>query len=712
MVKFSRTRKNATQKKSRQREADRMARLRAKYVAPVLAADSLHRLHSETHDGEVEEVEHEPAAHQTLEDDVEPWDGGWQEAMEPTEEAEETGNSSHPERVRVRGMVLQLGEEHTPEVLAPEVPVTHVDADDVAKFFVTLQAKRNVSQAVMRDIIDFLRKNDVSDVLKQKKLPSFKTMRREAVAKLPKVMVDVECTNKHGESVMLASRAQYPRKEIGKKELSVKYSLYTVSLKDVWKWHIRAHPGREQETLSKTFDFSLDGVPESRSSGLSIDVLSIRFVDCRNIYTLSIFHPAKKRLGNKDAIVLRPLLEGLAETDLRLRYVIADAPKRASLQGLKSHAATAGCPYCFARKVNKHWPSSTSGGRPRTDEEIRRKAEEIAEGILDDGEGIKGISPLVDVPGLDLINDVPAEAMHLIFLGVTRKMIKMMYKHSNSKKYNLRYRRASDAMLNSGLGATKALDGFSRRPRDLDVAVYKAEEYKNLLVAYWPTVMLSCPRETIRIWLLTVFIVRAMSQPDSCYNRLREKYDFEELLVDWYEAYEETFGAEQCTYNTHCFHHLKLVRDLGPFCVTTAKHYEDHYAVLKLNYTSGTTATGTQALTSLMLGQTAGHACFRRRQITEKNSAKVEDRYVYLKEGKVVFVTNLLDHSLFRARVVPTHSGVRGLLPGVDFTDVLVFKIEPDRLGEEVTARASDVLGKCVVCYEYCSVMTWSMMDM
>ncbi len=719
MFKFSKIGKNRHYAKNKKRTADRLARLRAQFIeaAPVSIPEPA-AVALEVRAPDIEE-NHEVA-------------GDWQEGVELCEAEPEDGArfeldlATNLEAVRAEEeqhrVLLSVHNEADIDVGNEELdgaPKRALDVNDISQFFVSLQARRDVPKAVMADIVKYMRQNgaDVSRVLGEGQLPSFKSMRLRVEKFIPKISVAVTALDGNGERVELAPRSTYPKTIIRNRDLTVQYTLFYVSLKDVWEWHVRAHPKKTPNQLSRQFDMSLDGVPESRSSGLSIDIVSIRFINCSNIYSVAILQPARKRLGNKDAIVLKPFLDDLAESGLTVRYVIGDAPKRASMQGLKSHAAKAGCPYCYAKKTTGYYPASTVNARRRTDEELRERAQAIADGHpAEEDDGIREPSLLRNIPDFDLIHHVPSESMHLMFLGVVRKMLKLMYKQvgvtNKFARYRAEFRPVSLEPLNRELARAKGLSRFSRRPRDFDSAVYKAEEYRNLVLAFWPAVLKTCPLGTRQAWLRTVYCARACSLPNDLYDNLKAETDYGARdLRKWYIEFEEAFGLEACSHNVHVFHHLDLVRALGPLSKTSASKYEDHYALVKTSYKPGTMSKGKQALESLYLAQASGHFCAKRRKVRMAVTSKIDDRYVYLRDGRMIVLTEVGPRGRIVGRRVPLKN-VDGVLEEGDLADVLVFRANADVSDESVTARASDVLGIVVFCDEFASVMTWSMLEM
>ncbi len=582
--------------------------------------------------------------------------------------------------------------------------------EEAANFFVGLQARREVPHAVLRDIVQYLQNNasSVSDLLQTGSFPTYRSMRYKVVKNAPKVIMDVKAETNEGLSVDYQGIVSFPRKDIEKRGLKVIYTHYYVALEQIVELHRNSH---RNEVNTVTVDMSLDGIPESKSSGLSIDVLSIRFHGCDNIYSVGIMHPAKKGLKGKDEILLRPLLADLQKSGVRVKRVIADAPKRAVLQGLKSHAATFGCHYCKASKVSGKFPSSTFGARLRTDGELRRVAEALEAGgeMEEDACGVKGYSPLKDVPGLDLVRDVPTEAMHLIALGVVRRMLKCTY--NVGQKMAVAHKPADVEQLNCLLAKCKGLTNFNRQPRNFDPAVWKAAEYRNFVLAYWPVLLTTAPKGTLKSWLLTVYIVRGLCLPDRLYNELGREAFETDLFRRWYVTFEKAFGVDQCTYNPHNFTHLNLVRRLGPLSETSALLYEDHYAIIKQNYKAGTTSVGTQALQTSLISTMMGHRCKPAYRLKVKATSRVDDRYVYLNDGRIFLLTDIdEDDGLVRGRRV-AHQRVFGLLDGLDMSDVLIFRVEANRISRlDERLDPASVLGNVVLVNGYGSVILWSML--
>lgn len=119
---------------------------------------------------------------------------------------------------------------------------------------------------------------------------------------------------------------------------------------------------------------SLDGVQESRSTSISLDVFSIKMKKCRNIYPLKIIRPI-----NKFPISYRPhlknILDSLKEFNTLLDAFIADNPKRSIVRECLCHSSNFACEYCTSKAVQ--YLHKLSEDREKMELEIKKIEERI-----------------------------------------------------------------------------------------------------------------------------------------------------------------------------------------------------------------------------------------------------------------------------------------------------------------------------------------------
>lgn len=105
---------------------------------------------------------------------------------------------------------------------------------------------------------------------------------------------------------------------------------------------------RHEEPL--TAQLSLDGVQESRSTSVSLDVYSVQVGNCRDIYPLKIVRPVNKfNLSYKPQ--LESLLKNLNEWKVAIDAFIADNLKRSNIREFLNHASNFACEYCTSKAV-------------------------------------------------------------------------------------------------------------------------------------------------------------------------------------------------------------------------------------------------------------------------------------------------------------------------------------------------------------------------
>ena len=95
---------------------------------------------------------------------------------------------------------------------------------------------------------------------------------------------------------------------------------------------------------------SLDGVSETKSTTVSLDVYSIKFDGCRDVYPIKIVRPiTKEEIVNK--IQFSDVLEAVLAANLLLKNMIGDNPKRAFPKDAFQHSGKFSCEYCFESGV-------------------------------------------------------------------------------------------------------------------------------------------------------------------------------------------------------------------------------------------------------------------------------------------------------------------------------------------------------------------------
>ena len=448
---------------------------------------------------------------------------------------------------------------------------------------------------------------------------------------------------------------------------------------------------------------SVDGVAESKSTTISLDVYSLQFKGCKDIYPVRIIRPINKQyLDNQDQ--LRSVLNDVVRNGLQIEAMVADNPKRAFLRFSLQFSSKNGCEYCFQtgvsfRKCNNEesnsfvdkmkqqkkdvlnqiklldqetnseqiktlqtllqnieeaekmvkkqkksshivWPANTRDGEPRTVEKILEIVEKIESGIelsLAEKKGIKGRSLLLDIEGFDFIHGIQTEYMHLVALGVVKRLLELCFNVGELRPRQIKTKLASTEKFNESMKNVKFPKESSRRARKLDLSVMKAQEMRNILIFLFPLVTqcLSLEKE-IKIWEMFAFMVRACILPEMEYanvNVINIKY----CLKHFYILYEQLYGVQNCTYSVHVFcSHLLQMRKSGPLTETSAFKFEAFYAELRNSFQPGTPSVLKQMFQSIILKRIlSSHVCKETIFYSEKDTALECNSLIYVYENNV-----------------------------------------------------------------------------
>lgn len=293
------------------------------------------------------------------------------------------------------------------------------------------------------------------------------------------------------------------------------------------------------------------------------------------------------------------------------------------------------------------WPSSTANQELRTKEKIVDIVRLIDNQENEDNEdsdpltreqlkGVVGHSVLLDIEYLDFVNDIPPEYMHLGCLGVVKRLTELTFNVGLVRSRITKRKLSSTKLFNELMSQTKSLYEFSRRSRDLDFSVYKAEEFLNLVLFYFPHVI-TCIEEDAKereLWLYLAFMIRACVIPDSEYFNLSSAH-IVNSCNKFYKLYEKLFGATNCTYSTHVLcSHLLQIRQLGPLTETSAFKFESFYGEIRNSYVPGTPSTLKQIFENIILKRTlANHACEKSIYLSNYDTALQCNSLVYTYEN-------------------------------------------------------------------------------
>ena len=269
------------------------------------------------------------------------------------------------------------------------------------------------------------------------------------------------------------------------------------------------------------------------------------------------------------------------------------------------------------KKSHLTWPASTMNGRPRTITSIRRIVAEIEQSEVnlpnEVKKGIKGHSVLLFQPNFDFITDFPCEYMHSVCQGAVKRTVELTF-NVGEKRYRVTKRKRSNPDLyNEKIKLVDSPREFSRRCRYLDFSVFKAQDYRNLLLFFFPIVIECIEIEFVKerkLWLSLVFIIRACILPNNEYENVQQRTIYAACEL-FYNLYEEVYGAKNCTYSIHIVgSHILKIRGNCPLTEKSAFMFESYFSEMKNLFQPGTQAPLKQILkNTIMKRQIEYHTC-------------------------------------------------------------------------------------------------------
>ncbi|XP_077533532.1 uncharacterized protein LOC144145692 [Haemaphysalis longicornis] len=196
-----------------------------------------------------------------------------------------------------------------------------------------------------------------------------------------------------------------------------------------------------------------------------------KFVDCINsIGTLTWQHAS-----------------GTVQSKVHVICCSVDSPARALVCNQNQFNGQFGCQWCLAFASRQEGAYRYLGKTPST---ARSSQGVLANMKLALSEqvpvnGLKGLSPLVNLPGYDLVRGQAVEYMHSVLLGVSRQVASFWFDTSNSNKTYYIGCPPKLSKVVQRLTAIKPPDLITRLPRSIrERSYWKATEWKHWLLYY------------------------------------------------------------------------------------------------------------------------------------------------------------------------------------------------------------------------------------
>ena len=228
--------------------------------------------------------------------------------------------------------------------------------------------------------------------------------------------------------------------------------------------------------------------------------------------------------------------------------IICDAPARQYLKSIKAHNSYQGCERCEVQGeyIDKRMVFHSIDAPLRTTEKFK---------MLSYPNHQIGYSPFCDSK-IDVLKCFPIDYMHLVLLGVTKRLLMSLKEGPKICKIsNRQLERISQALESY---KSKVPSEFARQPRGIDeLKRWKATEFRQFLLYTGPLVLKSVIAEKCYIHFMSLSVAMRilLDTNDSIRNNLLAYAG--ELLEYFVKMAPNLYGNHFTTYNVHSLIHLK-----------------------------------------------------------------------------------------------------------------------------------------------------------
>jgi len=337
--------------------------------------------------------------------------------------------------------------------------------------------------------------------------------------------------------------------------------------------------------------FNVDGVPLFRSSSKQFwPILCAASIDgvINKPFVIAVFcgnsKPASAEVFLREFVTELCQLQqsgvcfGDTNVGICVKGFICDAPARAFVKCIKGHSGYYACEKCVDRgqQVNKKLTFPNLHAELRSDKSFFNQTQE---------QHHKGVSPLADL-NVGLVSRVPLEYMHLVCLGVMRKLLMVHWLRGN---HSVRISMQMASLISNEMLDLKTYicSEFQRKPRPLsDIDRWKAVEFRLFLCYIGPVVLRgSLPSGLYDHYMLLHVAVVMLLDPQHAHEWCD---DANKLLRKFVSQLYSLYGADSVVYTMHSLIHVTDdVKQFGALDSYSAFAFENELGRLKRLLRSG-----------------------------------------------------------------------------------------------------------------------------
>lgn len=328
-------------------------------------------------------------------------------------------------------------------------------------------------------------------------------------------------------------------------------------------------------------NFNIDGIPLSKSSSSCFWPILSKTNISKKIIVVGVYHGYGQPSNFNN--FLRPFVDELKSIMIQYQFrskqikikigaFICDTPARAHILGIKSHAAYSGCPRCCQEgEYHGRMTFPETNAQMRTNVSFRTRADE----------NHHNQDTILEELDIDLVLQFVLDYMHLVLLGVTKKLLRMFTAGGIESLLPTKCIEEINKLLEE-IRKTQPSD-FQRRIQLLNqLHNYKATEFRTFLLYAGPFVLRNViSKQKYDHYMLLNVAISILCTP----NVSDEKIEFaRELINAFINGMKIIYGTHHLIFNVHALIHLPDdVKRFGPLDLISAFDFESYmYQIQKL----------------------------------------------------------------------------------------------------------------------------------
>lgn len=358
---------------------------------------------------------------------------------------------------------------------------------------------------------------------------------------------------------------------------------------------LRDYSRERKEVKELKLTFNIDGLPISHSGTEGFWLISCSEQNSKKVYLVAAFYGPKKPSDANEFIeeFVRELT-ALCNNGLREKQVliscsalICDAPAKSFILYLKGHTGYNSCSKCLI-KGEYISRKSKRNGKERNGTvcfpgigPFRMKTDEgFSQNVYEEYDTGKE-TLLKIIPNFGCISCVPLDYMHLILLGVVKKLIRLWIMGPLSVRLG-----ATDVTKISKilliLKKSTPME-FNRKPRSLaEFTHWKATEFRTFLLYTGPVALKNIlkPEMYDNFVLLHTAVSMLVSE---CYVQTSENIDkCQKMFEDFVLGFQRIYGKQYVSHNVHNLLHIcSDVKKNGALDKFSAFKFENEMSSIK-----------------------------------------------------------------------------------------------------------------------------------